>query len=113
MPGLGSDSASVCSVVLLAVQYGTYDGTAQSFRIWQSHNPRGGLADREDEKRSVRGDVVSGQAVMLHAPQRYGKTSLARVVAERLQEEGTPYIYADLWGVRSIPDVVGVFGKPW
>ena len=61
----------------------------------------------------MRGDVVSGQAVMLHAPQRYGKTSLARVVAERLQEEGTPYIYADLWGVRSIPDVVGVFGKPW
>ena len=47
------------------------------------------LADREDEKRSVRGDVVSGQAVMLHAPRRYGKTSLARVVAEGLQEEGT------------------------
>ena len=71
------------------------------------------LADREDEKRSVRGDVISGQAVMLHAPRRYGKTSLARVVAERLQEEGTPYIYADLWGVRSIADVVGVFGEAY
>ncbi len=71
------------------------------------------LADREDEKRSVSGDVVSGQAVMLHAPRRYGKTSLARVVAERLQEEGTPYIYADLWGVRSIADVVGVFGEAY
>jgi hypothetical protein len=32
------------------------------------------LADREDEKRSMRGDVVSGQALMLHAPRRYGKT---------------------------------------
>ena len=38
------------------------------------------LADRENEKRSMRGDAVSGQAVMLHAPRRYGKTSLARVV---------------------------------
>lgn len=30
------------------------------------------LADREDEKRSMRGDVVSGQAVMLLAPRRHG-----------------------------------------
>jgi hypothetical protein len=72
------------------------------------------LANREDEKRSMRGDIVSGQAVMLHAPRRYGKTSLARVVAERLQEEdSTPYVYADLWGVRSIADVVGVFGEAY
>jgi hypothetical protein len=34
-------------------------------------------------------------------------------VAERLQEDGTPYIYADLWGVRSIADVVGVFGEAY
>jgi len=31
------------------------------------------LADREDEKRSMRGDAVSGQALMLHAPRRYGR----------------------------------------
>lgn len=72
------------------------------------------LADREDEKRSMRGDVVSGQALMLHAPRRYGKTSLARVVAERLlEEDGMPYVYADLWGVRSIADVVGVLGEAY
>jgi hypothetical protein len=65
------------------------------------------LADREEEKRALRRDVLSGQPVMMHAPRRYGKTSLARVVAERLQEDGTPYVYADLWGVRSIADVVG------
>ena len=72
------------------------------------------LADRENEKRSMRGDAVSGQAVMLHAPRRYGKTSLARVVAGHLSEEdGMPYVYADLWGVRSIADVVGVLGEAY
>ena len=95
-----------CNTVLMTVQHNPF---VYGSPITREED----LADREDEKRSVRGDVVSGQAVMLHAPRRYGKTSLARVVAERLQEEGTPYIYADLWGVRSIPDVVGVFGKPW
>jgi AAA+ ATPase superfamily predicted ATPase len=71
------------------------------------------LADREEEKRALRRDVLSGQPVMMHAPRRYGKTSLARVVAERLQEDGTPYVYADLWGVRSIADVVGVLGEAY
>ena len=72
------------------------------------------LADREDEKRSMRGDALSGQALMLNAPRRYGKTSLARVVAGRLlEEDGTPYVYADLWGVRSIADVVGVLGEAY
>jgi uncharacterized protein len=71
------------------------------------------LADRESEKLSIRRDAISGQPVMLHAPRRYGKTSLTRVVAERLQEDGTPYVYADLWGVRSIADIVGVLGEAY
>ena len=42
------------------------------------------LADRERETRELIADVNSGQAVMVYAPRRYGKTSLARVVSERL-----------------------------
>lgn len=59
-------------------------------------------------------DVRSGQAVMIYAPRRYGKTSLARVVAEQLwAEDGIPSVYADLWGVRSIADIVGVMGEAY
>ena len=39
------------------------------------HNPfvYGRPISREDEKRSMRGGAVSGQALMLHAPRRYGR----------------------------------------
>jgi hypothetical protein len=44
---------------------------------------------------------------MLHAPGRYGKTSLVRVVASRLLEKREiPFIYVDLWGARRITDLV-------
>ncbi len=69
------------------------------------------LADREEEKRALVADVLSGQPVMMHAPRRYGKTSLVRVVASKLLEEHEiPFVYADLWGARSITDLVEVLG---
>ena len=70
------------------------------------------LADREEEKRALVADALSGQPVMMHAPRRYGKTSLVRVVARRLLEEHEmPFVYADLWGARSITDLVEVLGE--
>lgn len=36
------------------------------------------LADREEEKRALVADALSGQPVMMHALRRYGKTSLVR-----------------------------------
>ena len=72
------------------------------------------LADREVEKRALVADVLSGQPVMMHAPRRYGKTSLVRVVAGRLLEEHEmPYVYVDLWGARSITDLVEVLGEAY
>jgi hypothetical protein len=72
------------------------------------------LADREEEKRALVADVLSGQPVMMHAPRRYGKTSLVRVVAGGLLEEhDMPFVYADLWGARSITDLVEVLGEAY
>jgi hypothetical protein len=70
------------------------------------------LADREEEKRALVADVLSGRPVMMHAPRRYGKTSLVRVVASRLLEEREiPFVYVDLWGARSLTDLVEVLGE--
>lgn len=69
------------------------------------------LADREAEKRSLAANARSGQPTILYAPRRYGKTSLGRVVANGLSDEGIPHAYADLWGVRSIADVIEALGE--
>ncbi len=51
------------------------------------------LADRASEKRQLIADANSGQPVILCAPRRYGKTSLARVVChvgrDRRRFQGT------------------------
>jgi AAA+ ATPase superfamily predicted ATPase len=72
------------------------------------------LADRATEKRRLISDANSGQPVILYAPRRYGKTSLARVVSERLLEDHlVPSVYADFWGAASISDVVEVLGRAY
>ncbi|MEJ7842861.1 MAG: hypothetical protein WKF95_13950 [Rubrobacter sp.] len=72
------------------------------------------MIDREDERDALLDGVRSGQVVMLYGPRRYGKTSLARVVAREAEEDWhIPAIYADLWGVSSIADIVGVLGRAY
>lgn len=72
------------------------------------------LIDREDERSQLLGAARTGQVVMLYGPRRYGKTSLARVVAREAEEAwNIPAIYADLWGVSSIMDIVGVLGRAY
>jgi uncharacterized protein len=72
------------------------------------------LADREREKRELIADVNSGQAVIVYAPRRYGKTSLARVVSERLlAEQLIPSVYVDFWGATSISDMVEMLGRAY
>ncbi len=72
------------------------------------------LANRASEKRQLIGDANSGQPVILYAPRRYGKTSLARVVSERLLAHHlVPTIYVDFWGVTSISDMVTVLGRAY
>ena len=73
-----------------------------------------GLIDREDERAELLDSVRAGQAVMVYGPRRYGKTSLARVVEREAADEwGILAVHADLWGVSSIADIVGVLGRAY
>jgi hypothetical protein len=55
-----------------------------------------GFADREDELRALVGDLVSGQDVVVIAPRRYGKTSLALRAAGAAAAQGVLVAYCDL-----------------
>jgi hypothetical protein len=51
---------------------------------------------------------------MVYGPRRYGKTSLARAVEREVADEwGILAVHADLWGVSSIADIVGVLGRSY
>ena len=72
------------------------------------------LIDREGERAELLDSVRSGQPVMVYGPRRYGKTSLARVVEREAADEwGIVAVHADLWGVSSIADIVGVLGRAY
>jgi uncharacterized protein len=72
------------------------------------------LIDREDERAELQDSVRSGQPVMVYGPRRYGKTSLARVVEREAADGwGIVAVHADLWGVSSIADIVGVLGQAY
>jgi AAA+ ATPase superfamily predicted ATPase len=72
------------------------------------------LIDRTMEKAELVDCVRSGQPVMVYAPRRYGKTSLARVVAREVTNIWEiPSVSVDFWGVTSITDVVNVLGRSY
>jgi len=72
------------------------------------------LINRAVEKADLIDCVRTGQPVMIYGPRRYGKTSLARVVAkEAANVWGIPSVYVDFWGVTSIADVVNVLGRSY
>jgi hypothetical protein len=52
--------------------------------------------DRDDELRELAADIRNGQDVAIVAPRRYGKSSLARRVAEDLVREGVLVAQVDL-----------------
>jgi AAA+ ATPase superfamily predicted ATPase len=72
------------------------------------------LINRASEKAELVDSARTGQPVMVYAPRRYGKTSLARVVAnEVITFWEIQAIYVDFWGVVSIADVVNVLGRSY
>lgn len=72
------------------------------------------LIDRAAEKTELIDCVRTGQPVMVYAPRRYGKTSLARVVAkEAANVWEIPSVYVDFWGAASITDMMNVLGRSY
>lgn len=65
-----------------------------------------GFCNRKTEIAELCQRMTSGIHSMLYAPRRYGKTSLAHVVLDRLEsaEEMVP-IYVDLFKIDTMPDV--------
>jgi hypothetical protein len=66
---------------------------------------------QKEEKRTLVVDALSGQPVIMHAPRRYGETSV--VARKLLEEHGAPFVYADLWRARSITDLAGDLGEAY
>lgn len=60
--------------------------------------------DRAVEGRALHDEIVGGQNVVLYAPRRYGKTSLAMRVAEEWKRDGFICLYFDLMRVDSLDD---------
>ena len=60
--------------------------------------------DRKDECAALHDEIAGGQNVVLYAPRRYGKTSLAMRVAEEWKRDGFTCLYFDLMRVDSLDE---------
>ena len=62
--------------------------------------------DRSDDAVKLHDLVAGGQNVVLYAPRRYGKSSLALKVAESWKKDGFICIYFDLMRVESMDEFI-------
>ncbi|MBK1702403.1 hypothetical protein CKO22_16240 [Thiococcus pfennigii] len=67
--------------------------------------------DRETELRLLRQRIEDGNHVSLTGQRRMGKTSVARELGRRLEEEGWVFLFADIEGASSPEDVIVEFAK--
>lgn len=65
--------------------------------------------DREADARNLHDLVAGGQNVVLYAPRRYGKSSLALKVAEQWKEDGFACIYFDLMRTESLDEFLRAY----
>src|SRR6266487_4040601 len=72
------------------------------------------VIDRDDETRTLLGDVVGGHFVRLYAPRKYGKTSLIRrALRDGERDEGLIPVAVDLYRVVSVADVAIRFERAY
>ena len=67
--------------------------------------------DRSDEARRLHDEVAGGQNVLLYAPRRYGKSSLAARVAETWEREGFVCLAFDLMRAESLDDFLRAYAN--
>lgn len=64
------------------------------------------VVGRDAELASLLSYARSGRAVVVHAPRRFGKTSLLnRAVHDLREQDGVPAVLVDLYGVQTLADV--------
>lgn len=74
--------------------------------IFDGPVPPGDLVGREAELAALRDRAMHGRFVLLHAPRRYGKTSLVnRLAADAARDRSFAVVVVDLDGVLSLDDI--------
>jgi len=79
------------------------------------------FTDRDDELKNIIQEVENKHNLVLYSPRRYGKTSLIKKVAGRLQENGIKVIYIDFYQITSRESFIDIYtreifnsyGKRW
>jgi hypothetical protein len=69
------------------------------------------FCDRTEELAGLERLVHDGQSIVLSSPRRYGKTSLALRLQDRLREQGFLTVYVDFFSVLSEQDFVTKLAK--
>jgi hypothetical protein len=69
------------------------------------------LADRETELATILKEVTAGSRLFLISPRRYGKTSLLFESRARLQAQGIPVAYLDLYQATSLAHFLDLFAR--
>ena len=70
------------------------------------------FTNRQKEIKEIVGDLKSGQNLFIYSPRRYGKTSLIKVVLEKLKKERFATIYLDFYQIYSKRGTATVLQKP-
>jgi len=72
--------------------------------------PPGDVVGRDEELATLRDRAAHGRFVLLHAPRRYGKTSLVhRIAADAAADRDLAVVTVDLEGVLTIDDIARRF----
>lgn len=69
------------------------------------------LADREAELATILKEVKAASRLFLISPRRYGKTSLLFEARARLQAQGIPVAYLDLYQATSLAHFLDLFAR--
>ncbi|MGI8756303.1 MAG: AAA family ATPase [Acidimicrobiales bacterium] len=78
--------------------------------IFDGPLPPEDVIGREDELATIRDRAAHGRFVLLHAPRRYGKTSLVNLLAHRARvDRDLALVTVDLEGVLTIDDIARRF----
>ncbi|MCK4576230.1 ATP-binding protein [candidate division WOR-3 bacterium] len=69
------------------------------------------FTNRQKEIKEIVGDLKSGQNLFIYSPRRYGKTSLIKVVLEKLKKERFATIYLDFYQIYSKERFIDLYSR--
>ena len=67
------------------------------------------FADRKQELKEIKRDLMDGERIFLISPRRYGKTSLIINALSELKAQGLLTVYIDFYKVTSVQKLLEIF----